>query len=260
LGSTSGVLIRTCRTTSASFHTSFSLTLLQDSFFIFQQAQGLSGHTSPCGECACSHLEATLFVLRDCPNHPHARDCLDYPCAWGLSRPPSCSETVLTTLVLGTVSTPLSCSVLSRPPSCSGTVLTTLVLGTVSTILVLGGCPDHHRARRLFRPLSCSGLSRPSSCSGTVPTTFVLGDCSDYGYYRGFIVFPMLRSGTAPTTLRSLLGDRSLRLHMICTHIQLRGIYFFSLRPCYKADTSPSSKLGDYIGTMHLLVQLVSLV
>ena len=30
----------------------FSLTLLQDSFFIFQQAWGLSGHTSPCGECA----------------------------------------------------------------------------------------------------------------------------------------------------------------------------------------------------------------
>ena len=60
LGSTSRVLIRACQTTSASFQTSFSLTLLQDSFFIFQQARGLSGHTSPCGECACSHLEATL--------------------------------------------------------------------------------------------------------------------------------------------------------------------------------------------------------
>ena len=59
LGSTSGVLIRACQTMSASFHTSFYLTLLQDSFFIFQQARGLSGHTSPCGECACSHLEAT---------------------------------------------------------------------------------------------------------------------------------------------------------------------------------------------------------
>ena len=34
---------------------------------------------------------------------------------------------------------------------------------------------------------------------------------------------------------------------MICTHIQLRGIYFFSLRPCYKADTSPTSKLGDFV-------------
>ena len=52
LGSTSRVLIRACQMTSASFQTSFSLTLLQDSFFIFQQARGLSGHTSPCGECA----------------------------------------------------------------------------------------------------------------------------------------------------------------------------------------------------------------
>ena len=141
---------------------------------------------------------------------------------------------------------------------CSGTVLTTIVLGD---------CPDHHRARRLFRPLSCSGLSRSPSCSGTVPTTLVLrtvstilmlGDCPNYGYSWGFVVFPMLRLGTAPTTLRPLLGDCSPRLHVICTHIQLRGIYFFLLRPCYKADTSPSSKLGDYIGMMHLSVQLVS--
>ena len=117
---------------------------------------------------------------------------------------------------------------------------------------MLGDCPDHHRARGLFRPLLCSGLSRPPSCTRTVPTTFVLGDFPDYGYSWGFIVFPMPRSGTAPTTLRPLLGDRSPRLHVICTHIQLRGIYFFSLRPCYK--------LGDYIGMMHLSVQLVSLV
>ena len=31
-------------------------------------------------------------------------------------------------------------------------------------------------------------------------------------------------------------------------------------RPCYKAHTSPSSKLGDYIDTMHLPVHLVLLV
>ena len=37
---------------------------------------------------------------------------------------------------------------LSRPPLCSGTVQTTIVLRD---------CPDHHRARGLFRPLSCSG-------------------------------------------------------------------------------------------------------
>ena len=34
----------------------FSLTLLQDSFFIFQQAWGLSGYTSPGGECSAYFL------------------------------------------------------------------------------------------------------------------------------------------------------------------------------------------------------------
>jgi len=29
-------------------------------------------------------------------------------------------------------------------------------------------------------------------------------------------------------------------------------------RPSYKAHTSPSSKLGDYIGTMHLAMHLIS--
>ena len=151
-------------------------------------------------------------------------DCPDHNRAWGLFRPLSCSGTVLTIVILGDS---------SFSPCC---------------------------ARGLLRPLSCSGLSRPPLCSGTVPITFVLGDCPDYGYSRRFVIFTMLCSGTAPTTLRPLLGDCSPRLHVICTHIQLRGIYFFSLRPCYKADTSPSSKLGDYIGTMHLPVQLVSLV
>ena len=28
-------------------------------------------------------------------------------------------------------------------------------------------------------------------------------------------------------------------------------------RPCYKAQILPSSKLGDYVGTMHLPVHLV---
>ena len=119
-----------------------------------------------------------------------------------------------------------------------------------ATLFVLGDCPDHPRAR---------GLSRLSLCSGTVATILVLGDCPDH--YRAWeLSRPLSCSGTASTTLRPLLGDHSPRLHVICTHIQLRGIYFFSLRPCYKADTSPSSKLGDYIGTMHLPVHLVSLV
>ena len=88
LGSMSGVLICACQTTLASFQT--SLTLLQDSFFIFQQAQGLSGHTSPYGECACSHLEATpgdwlparlvFYFMTLAP-----RDCVTYCQARGLT-------------------------------------------------------------------------------------------------------------------------------------------------------------------------------
>jgi len=34
----------------------FSLTLLQDSFFIFQQVRGLSDYTSPGGECSAYFL------------------------------------------------------------------------------------------------------------------------------------------------------------------------------------------------------------
>ena len=99
-------------------------------------------------------------------------DCRDYPCAWGLSRPPSCSGTVLTTLVLGTVSTAL---MLGDCPdygySRGFIVFPMLRSGIVPTTLVLGDCPDHYCAR---------GLSRPLSCSGTVPTTLVLGDCPDH--------------------------------------------------------------------------------
>ena len=88
-----------------------------------------------------------------------------------------------------------------------------------------------------------------------------------------------LRSRTASISLRPQLGDfvarfstyarglpRSLSDHSsgtlrlnymrLVTRIQLG--YSFSFRPCYKAHTSPSSKLGDYIGTMHLSVHLVS--
>ena len=90
--------------------------------------------------------------------------------------------------------------------------------------------PDHCRARGLLRPLSCSGtaqtttmlgdcldrcrargLLRPLPCSGTAPTITVLGDCYDHCCAWGLS--------------RPLLGDRSPRLHVICTHIQLRDIY-----------------------------------
>ena len=101
-------------------------------------------------------------------------------------------------------------------------------LGTVQTTIVLGDCPDHHRAR---------GLSRPPSCSGTFPTTLMLGGCLDH----------------SPNIARRLLSSATCDLY---SHTVERHLF----RPCYKADTSPSSKLEDYIGTMHLPVHLVLLV
>ena len=80
-----------------------------------------------------------------------------------------------------------------RPLPCSGTAQTTPVLED---------CPDHSRAR---------GLPRPLPCSGTALTISVLGNCYDHCCARGLF--------------RPLLGDRSPRLHVICTHIQLRDIY-----------------------------------
>ena len=103
-----------------------------------------------------------------------------------------------------------------------------LCSGTVATIPVLGDCPDHHRAR---------GLSRPPLCSGTVPTTLMLGDCPNH----------------SSNIARRLLSSTTCDLY---SHTVERLLF----RPWYKADTSPSSKLGDYIGTMHLPVHLVSLV
>ena len=92
------------------------------------------------------------------------------------------------------------------------------------------------------------------------PDHSMLGDCLDHspttarGLRRSLLD---LCSGTASTTLRPRLGDFASRLHATGDSHTV-GISFFSLRPCYKAHTSPSSKLGDYIGTMHLPVHLVS--
>ena len=66
-------------------------------------------------------------------------------CARGLSRPPSCSGTVQTTIVLGDYPDHHPARGLSRPPSCSGTVQTTIVLED---------CFDHSHVRGLPRPLS----------------------------------------------------------------------------------------------------------
>ena len=107
--------------------------------------------------------------------------------------------------------------------------------------VVLGDCPDHCRARALPRPLPCLG---------TAPTTAVLGDCSDHWCVRGLLRLLMC-SGTVPTTARRSLSSATCDLY---SHTVERHLF----RPCYKAHTSPSSKLGDYIGTMHLPVHLVS--
>ena len=100
-----------------------------------------------------------------------------------------------------------------------------MCLGTIAIILVLGDCLDHHCAR---------GLSRPSSCSRTVQTTIVLGDCPDHSPN---IAWRPFSSATCD----------------LCSHTVERHLF----RPCYKAHTSPSSKLGDYIRMMHPPVHLV---
>ena len=93
---------------------------------------------------------------------------------------------------------------------------------------MLGDCRDYPCAR---------GLSRPPSCSETVPTTLMLGDCSDH----------------SPNIARRPLSSATCDLY---SHTVERHLF----RPCYKADTLSSSKLGDYIGTMHLPMHLVLLV
>ena len=45
-----------------------------------------------------------------------------------------------------------------------------------AALLMLGDCPDHHRAW---------GLSRPPLCSGTIPTTLMLGDYSNHSRAQG---------------------------------------------------------------------------
>ena len=162
--------------------------------------------------------------------------------------------------------------------------------------LMLQGSPRPLRcSRTLARPRSCSGtLARPRSCSGTHQTTSCSGTSRQttsttsrgttrprrpaelrpadhvdqlsfnhldhslttaWGLRRSLLD---LCSGTARPLSDHGSGTLRLDYMRLATRIQLG--YFFSLRPCYKAHTSPSSKLGDYIGTMHLPVHLVSLV
>ena len=106
---------------------------------------------------------------------------------------------------------------------------------------MLGDCPDHCHAR---------GLPGPLPCSGTAQTIAVLGHRSDHCYACG-LLWPLMCSGTVPTTAQRSFFSATCDLY---SHTVERRLF----RPCYKAHTSPSSKLGDYIGTMHLPVHLVS--
>ena len=123
-------------------------------------------------------------------------------CAQGWTRPLPCSGTAPTTTMLG------DCSDHCRARDCSdhynarGLPRLLSCSGTAPTTTMLGDCPDHCRAQGLLRPLPCSGIAL---------TTAVLGDCSDHYCARGLS--------------QPLLGDRSPRLHVIYTHIQLRDIY-----------------------------------
>ena len=115
--------------------------------------------------------------------------------------------------------------------------------GMVQTTVVLEDCPDHYHAR---------GLSRPLPYSGTAQTTTVLGDCPDHYRARG-LLRPLRCSGIVLTTARRSLSSATCDLDLYTVERHLFG-------PCYKAHTSPSSKLRDYIGTMHLSVHLALLV
>jgi hypothetical protein len=64
-----------------------------------------------------------------------------------------------------------------------------------------------------------------------------------------------LCSGIVSTTPRPWLKVWFPRLHLNFDSHTVEGSAIF-LRPCYKAHTLPSSKLGGYIGTMHLSVHL----
>ena len=108
------------------------------------------------------------------------------------------------------------------------------------TLTMLWDRPDHCSGR---------GLPRPLPCSGTAQTTTVLRDCLDHYRARG-LLRPLPCSRTVSKNARQLLSSATCDMYSHTVERHLFG-------PCYKAYTSPSSKLGDYIGTMHLPMHLV---
>jgi len=86
----------------------------------------------------------------------------------------------------------------------------------------------------------------------------VLGDCVDHRA----CLHSQLRPGTRPSLFKLCTGTVSDHssiivyrvLFSVTYELDSNTILFF--RPCYKAHTMPSNKLGDYIGTMHLAMHL----
>ena len=148
---------------------------------------------------------------------------------------------------------PLRCSrTLARPRSCSGTRQTTPCSGTSRQTTPSSDHVDHISSSFAeLRPRLGDFVGRSSTCARGLPRSL-----SDHG------------SGTSSLAPRPMLGDcvarsstyaRGLCVSTTCDRqLAYSWGYSFSFRPCYKAHTSPSSKLGDYIGTMHLPVHLVS--
>ena len=108
-------------------------------------------------------------------------------------------------------------------------------------------------ASGLAKTTPCSGTSgQTTPCSGTALITLrpQLGD---------FVA----RSSTCARGLPRPLSDHSLgisHLNYMRLTIRIQLGYFFSFRPCYKAHTSPYSKLGDYIHGLLFLVAGANLI
>ena len=85
-------------------------------------------------------------------------DCRDYPCAQGLSRPPSCSGTVQTTIVLGDCSDHSHARDYLDRPRAWGLKRLRLFLGIRRfPHAAIGDCPDHPPtiARRPLSSATC---------------------------------------------------------------------------------------------------------
>ena len=140
--------------------------------------------------------------------------------ARGLSRQPSCSGTVQTTIVLRDCLDHHRARGLSRPPSCSG---------TVSTTLTLGDCPDHspNIAWRLLSSATCDLYSH-------IVERHLFGPC----YKADTFTFQQARGlhrYDAPVGASRIA----------CTTIGFSTLVRILFRPWHHVPTSPTTRLGD---------------